>query len=76
MVGLRHFERTFELQVYGPGVTVCDLGEVLADQWQLASEGSLRDAQTGHYPRSERMELLSFGCSGQQLVKVVQQSFY
>ena len=32
MVGLRHFERAFELQVYGPRVTVSDLGEVLADQ--------------------------------------------
>ena len=42
MIGLRHFERTFELHIYGSGVTVYDLGEPLADQWQLASEGSLR----------------------------------
>jgi hypothetical protein len=42
MIGLRHFERTFELHIYGPRVTVYDLGEALADQWQLASESSLR----------------------------------
>ncbi|WP_158306941.1 hypothetical protein [Acidithiobacillus ferrivorans] len=44
MIGLRHFERTFELHIYGPRVTVYDLGEALADQWQLASESSLRHA--------------------------------
>lgn len=42
MIGLRHFERTFELHIYGPRVTVYDLGEALADQWQLARESSLR----------------------------------
>lgn len=31
MIGLRHFERTFELHIYGPRVTVYDLGEALAD---------------------------------------------